>query len=77
MGKSDKERKFRPIALIGVGACFMGSGAAISAALSGSGAGVGGGVLVVVGALFMILGLTKKREQDSGQRGDDDDRPNA
>ena len=73
-----KDREFKPIALIGVGACYVGCGAALSAAFSESWAGAVVIGLVAVGLVFMILGLGKRRELQSGKtRGDDEDRQPA
>ena len=73
-----KARDFNPTAFIGVGVCFMGSGAVLTAALSQSGAGAVGISLIGLGVVFMILGFRRKRELESrDSEGDDDNRPPA
>ena len=74
---ADKDREFDPAAFMGVGVCFMGSGAALTAALRESGAGAVGISLIGVGVVFAILGFAKKRELESRRGEDDDDRPPA
>ena len=70
---SRKTRDFNPTAFIGVGVCFMGSGVALTAALSRGGAGAVGISLIGLGAVFMILGFRKKRELESRDSERDDD----
>jgi predicted phage tail protein len=73
-----KNRELNPSAFIAVGVCFMGSGAALSAALRQSGAGAVGISLIALGIVFMILGFNKKRELESREAGgEDDNRPPA
>jgi hypothetical protein len=74
----DKGREFNPYALIGVGACNMSCGAALSASSSWSGAGVVGIGLIAIGMVFMVIGFRKTREWKSRQtRGDNEDMPPA
>lgn len=71
-------RDFNPTAFIGVGACFMGSGAVLTAALREGGAGAVGISLISLGLIFMILGFNKKRELESRDaESEDDERPPA
>jgi hypothetical protein len=73
---SGKKRDFNPTAFIGVGVCFMGSGVALSLALLQQGSGVVGISLIGLGAVFMILGVSKKRELESRDAGGkNDERP--
>jgi hypothetical protein len=73
-----KNREFNPAALMGVGVCLMGSGAALTAVLSGSRASAAGIILMGAGVVFSILGFAKKRELESrGGEGDDDNQPPA
>lgn len=75
---SGENRDFDPRAFIGIGVCFMGSGVALSAALGRSGAGAVGISLIGLGVIFLLLGISKKRELESrdGQAGDED-RPDS
>jgi len=74
----DKDRESNPVALIGVGACLAGAGAALSSSLNRSGAGAVSVLMAAAGLVLMVLGFIKKRELESGQdHGDDDDRPPA
>ena len=73
-----RNREVNPTAFIGIGVCFMGAGVALSAALTRNGAGGVGIGLIGVGVVFLIIGLARKREVESGQTpGEDDDRPPA
>ena len=71
-------RDFNPNAFIGGGVCFMGSGAALTAALREGGAGAVGISLIGLGLIFMILGFNKKRELEARDaEGEDDKQPPA
>ncbi len=67
---SDGKLQQNPVAFLAVGVCFLGAGMAI-----GRPGGIG---LIGVGVIFLILGVTQKRKQQSGEsQGDDDNRPPA
>ena len=67
-----RKRDFNPTAFIGVGVCFMGSGVALSLALLEQGTGAVGISLIGLGAVFLILGVNKKRELKSRSEGGED-----
>lgn len=70
------DQKLNPEAFIGIGVCFMGAGIAITAALRDSVVGAGMG-LFGLGVVFLILGITKRKQAKARESGGDDGRPPA